>query len=846
MMAICVVAVVSLSSPADAIAAVSSAPCYSTLIPGYSVPLCNRKIQSKIKFGYGNFGVFDLRTSDPYQKKHPSYQWKTKPDKANGIDGVAYTQEDMNSMSKKNGGDAVYQIPKKMSDYGNAHLFADFQAMTPTHCALACDAVKECTGFSYKFMQCIFSENNAGLMRMGNNYKWSSQEFTTYWKSGSPARTSSKLVGQPSSDTIYQFPGLARFKSSVNCDVYFSLGEPCTHDAIAVGTSFTSDDRFDDLSSWDTLMPLDDGQDGTWKGAAPGAFDASKATSNDALVLETEHHDPAGSFTMPTSDEDCGCTFDTYVTSMVSAKTAVGYGVYEATLKSTASEFVNAFWMQGDTAEINVLKVEDGVASVSWFCFADQANQVTKSYNVSGVDLSKDTTATLSWNQDMFTVLINGKIAVQEETHACLKDIVMKPIFSVEVGDKLPATDGVAAGASFGKMTVNYFRSWSATSLHKGNGKPSKTKVTDENGISFYDRSQIEYECKGKVRSTDKATGPDARRMGLYQGPVPAGKWTAVCGMRLMASRKIIGRQSKAVNIPACGQLCDDTPGCTIFQYANNKNCLLFTDDVTSKYDVDVEDKTVNGRLVLENNVVFYRDVQYVKEGVDNSDNGDWAGYPGMLIPKANPAKPVECPTTAIAGMTVQCFARPAALGKLAGIDFDEDGVLDYGCPYAKTEIFKTTGQRNSKACSSKDCKDGVNDCPTKLVGANTGDEYIMKSALKRTTWEAKGFHTKDWHGQGALGEMTSEVCVKICKESCSCMAAGWWPVSGTCRLMATDTYRKEKSQVPRTRAPMWVADAHLFIKDMDHSENNYCDMNVFKAKSPPWAISSFKVTTPQ
>lgn len=107
------------------------------------------------------------------------------------------------------------------------------------------------------------------------------------------------------------------------------------------------------------------------------------------------------------------------------------------------------------------------------------------------------------------------------------------------------------------------------------------------------------------------------------------------------------------------------------------------------------------------------------------------------------PRLPISCPDSAYAlnnGFTKNCFSAPQALGTRAAIDLDQDSVIDYGCPYDRTEFYNGKGNRVSKACGVSQCKRGV--CPggtDEASGATLPPPFIRQSTREKSNggWDA-------------------------------------------------------------------------------------------------------------
>ena len=300
--------------------------------------------------------------------------------------------------------------------------------------------------------------------------------------------------------------------ASPMCDAYFSLGVPCQVEADGGKCEFLRDI---DLDEDDFVNSLTISTGDIYIGPPPSAFDTNLVTFEDGggITLETRHDDGTLGFTFPDDDVDyvC-CSYHTFATSMVAGKSLSGYGFYEVTMSSTAVEFTNTFWFQGKTAEINVLAAENGQATVSWYCFADQADQQEGVSDSFPLDIAQETTATLFYSEDRITVLVNGARVYSVATPECLKGAEMKPIFSVEVGQTLPSVERIDNGNSFGAMKVKYFRSWETEYI--------KNSLATDDYFSYYNkdadraktRPREDYEFNEGVGDANTSMQPDETR----------------------------------------------------------------------------------------------------------------------------------------------------------------------------------------------------------------------------------------------------------------------------------------------------------------------------------------------
>jgi hypothetical protein len=331
----------------------------------------------------------------------------------------------------------------------------------------------------------------------------------------------------------------------------------------------------------------------------------------------------------------------------------------------------------------------------------------------------------------------------------------------------------VANGASFGAMTVSFFRTWSSNFLVHRNR---------DGGVA----------C-----ASDPATGK--LYGGLYKGPVPPGRWQATCGQRLIGKRKF--KSSGGKTIVECGQMCIGYPGCVGFWWAlsENNKCRLYGDFVPQALD-------------------------------DVSLDDDAQGNIWMRMSEGVPKAALTC-DGATAGtfndFTEGCHNAPGAFGPRASIDIDGDDRIDYGCPYDKSEFVNRNNERSPKQCKPKnfvtaqgrDVSPGVS--PSSLSGNAQGYNQAAR-------WIKEGEHTRAWGSRGVLGPMTPDLCVQLCREECSCRAASWRFDKNHCWLMSTEYTNAYKNQAkPPPTAPIRM----LKYAHYEKRNPSGCDINALKAK---------------
>jgi hypothetical protein len=762
--------------------------CSSNVIPGYSKTLCDARVRPNTRVVV-NGNLFYLKNLRP-----------SIPDLQMNKETYGTSSQDLIDLY------GPFVMPQTDVSYGTVN-FEDWHPVSATHCALICDQSDDCHGFSFKTGQCWLIGANAEIQGAKN--------FVTYMKSTSSIRdsvliTASSFFPDKGSATLDPLIG------STKCDAYAGLGEPCTFDQVA-GTTAARDSATVGLSTFTPYLMLKDGAT-KWVGSAPSVFVESLAdTAGTGVTLNTEYDDGT-TFTFPSPDADCGCEYENFKTSIVSGAMA-GYGFYEAAFSTTATEFLSGFWFQGPEAEINVLQVENGVASVSWHCFGTE-DLTSAKYVVDGVDASDMVTATLHYTDTQITWLVNGKIAHQISTPECLKGVQMRPILSVEVGDVLPSTASLSSGDSMGAMTVAYYREWDTTFIVEDPSLYPAYGVADASASICAINTTIFGEA-GSYDSSNAWIPPDSFTSsipddagggnwgGLYKGPVPYAPqgyaWKAECGTRLLSERRIGAveywqddAQTVPQSISSCGQRCLDTDGCSNFWYEQrNHRCRVFYDHAAHvKNDVFLPAN-------LRGNVVMTL--------VPTTQTYKFNSY-GVAL------KPLLCVSpagNAGDGFSRECYSAPNAFGARATMDIDDDGIVDFGCPYDRSEFVNPAGKRVAKACTDLD-----RDCTVEDTAGTTVNEVCAKdsggnfeklhSAITPSKWVKFG-----WSNYTSGDAFSLEKCLDLCRTECSCKVASWREDRSQCWLLAKGKILKYRvtPATGATKLPLKVPTYTTFVK---------------------------------
>lgn len=666
----------------------------------------------------------------------------------------------------------------------------DWEASLAEDCAVLCDMHDECDAFLYIFGSCQFLGQLStwqSVSNVGDKQSIQPGTWIYYAKSTSVDRdTEHKRVVEALS-LPWPAPNLA----SPTCDSYFSLGVPCQVETTG-GTFEISRDV--DLDEDDFVNSLTLSTGDTWSGAAPSAFDTDLVTfeSGGGITLETRHDDGSLGFTFPDADADCACEYNTYATSIVAGKVVSGYGFYEVTMSSTAVEFANTFWLQGRTAEINVLKVENGLATVSWYCFADQVDQQQGASDSFQLDITEATTATLFYSEDRITVLVNGARVYSVATPECLKGAEMKPIFSVEVGETLPSTDGVANGDSFGAMKVKYFRSWDT--------KYIKSTLATDDYFCYYNKDADPTKTRPRVGfGHNEGVGDAGTYTGVYVGPVPTEttRWIAQCGIQGQGIRKI--RVTPHKSIGECGEMCELTSGCTSFTYAytrGNPNKL----NTTAGGGVD---KTQKNKNKEKSSVctLFADKALYAQSKHDDEKSAESQGHVYFATHDKEPAGiPVPCTAGGLnSNYITHCNAGSSGYGFQSAVDVDDDGTLDFGCPIATASTGK---QCSTDQCPDKSLYDDNGGGLEKFKCPTNSEGNINRPAKKITKakWDELGLDKSsrgEFYGERIPGQNVPSnlpLCLALCDDDCTCAAVSYMEQKNECYLQSKNPYRKYRT----------------------------------------------------
>jgi hypothetical protein len=756
--------------------------CANNVVAGYSKPLCDARVKPgkrDIKVNLQN-----MRPSDPFINFNVR-TWTGLKD-GNGNPSGFTTAE---LLARYKG----YVLPNDDMYYGTPR-FEDWDPSSATHCALICNLKDDCHGFSFKLGTCWVMGSTPILQ--------TSIGWTSYVKATASTRDTITLEN-PSFLPNSGVATLDALTGSTQCDAYAGLKEPCTFDQVA-GTTSNYESL---LGDFDPYLMLSTPGAGKWTGAAPSQFEESLvSTANGKTVLGTMYDSDPNNFAPP--DADCGCEYENYKSSIISGSSS-GYGFFESAFKSDAGEFLNGFWLQGPESEINILKVENGVASVSYHCFTDQENQeASADITITGVDITATTTATLFYTAEQITWLVNGKIVHSIATPVCLQGMSMRPILSIEVGDILPTTTGLASGASMGSMEIDYFRRWDTTFV--ADEPSSYPPMSTVSAIPF---CAINTTLFGTPGATSPAWSPPAAYLseigagangyggnfgGLYKGPVPpapAGKaWKAECGTRQLSQRRL-GRVMYNMTISQCGAVCLQTGGCANFWWGQREGnaCRMFMDFLPSFKRDTMVTQDLRGNVLMT----------LVDSGLSAP----------VFDSFGSAHTPFVCPTVDDeTGFERNCYTAPKAFGTRANVNVNKIGgstikseisVVDFGCPYDRTEFVNAAGNRKASACFTTeqallderciatDASGAVNElCPKK-----NNNFYLPRGDITPAIWTARGHAARPSYPNGA---MTPQLCVNMCRDECSCHAASWRSDREQCWLMSRRFNRKYRAY-PKT-----------------------------------------------
>jgi hypothetical protein len=436
----------------------------------------------------------------------------------------------------------------------------------PHSCAELCDLDENCQGFASNSPHCL----------MFNTPE-------TYLLKGASAEYANRILADPTSNAVVTKAAKAGmgnlgprmyFKSSLNskdiCQSASYFSKPCVpFDGYLWGEATEIDvSAMDDKLTW--------GSDDTeWLGTAPAEFKSTNVQANSIAALY------APGATYSAADPDCGCEYGKWTTGIKSGA-AVGYGFYETKLKTTATEFSNVFWMQGEDAEINILKVTEadansgkGKATVSWHCFDAQGSTESEESSEFEVDIANVVTAGLLFTEAKLEVIVNNVVVYTRDTPTCMQGKTMKPIFSVEAGNTLPTE----SATSDGEMTISYLRKWTPTVPAAGGADYLCDSVysagTTEGNVQGVWKTCNDKTYKDPTTSIPTA-GSHCKHLGPYEG-LAAGRHyeKGLCGLSALRKRqhKLLPPAEYSSDYRVRGEpsrgaeACDATDSCVAVHY---------------------------------------------------------------------------------------------------------------------------------------------------------------------------------------------------------------------------------------------------------------------------------------
>lgn len=173
---------------------------------------------------------------------------------------------------------------------------------------------------------------------------------------------------------------------------------------------------------------------------------------------------------VPSGESECNCGYSDITTPLVVSKTKLKYGFFEISAKMAKAQLLSAFWLQGNSGEINVFETvpqsmygSNGVSnSNNYHCFnavATAASTEDNRMEIPGFDPSTAfNTYGIDWSSAGVKFYINGALVRTLSTNQIAKsgclDQSMSVIFSMETLE----SEGVPS--NFGTKTTQlaYFR----------------------------------------------------------------------------------------------------------------------------------------------------------------------------------------------------------------------------------------------------------------------------------------------------------------------------------------------------------------------------------------------------
>jgi len=544
------------------------------------------------------------------------------------------------------------------------------------------------------------------------------------------------------------------FKTSMNsqdvCQATTMIGKPCVpFDGYKWGTATAIDvSAMSNGLTWGT-------DDTAWLGTAPAEFKAENVGA-DTIVAK---HDPSASYSE--ADPDCGCEYGKWTTGIKSGD-LVGYGFYEAKLKTTAVEFSNVFWMQGEDSEINILKVSEanpntgkGTATVSYHCFNSEGSTETEESTEFEVDYADVITAGLLYTEDKIEVIVNNVVRYSKDTPSCLKDKVMKPIFSLETGNTLPSESTTADGT----MTIQYLKKWSPT---------VPTSNEDYLCQSVYSGdSQTQKACTDSSFRGGTAAS-HCNHLGPYEG-LAAGRHydKGLCGLSVLRKKQHRLKPPLAYSTtdfrvrgdPSVGAAaCDETDSCVALHYYPQRTTNGVLEEGYSMLMGSGTTRTDEGTQ----GILFLRKTAVSDNCVDDDVNDDFTKVCNEKTRSGS--KFYRCPVP-IAGQAGKYHFRNMPDASVLKVLSDQENIPDLKIGYKVGD----TGNKVSIPGTYAECKAMVMESRAAMRTKFAADTSVAESAIPEH-WLCNEFQ---WKSKATTDEPLAGECTPAMFSTTSTSATG-------------------------------------------------------------------------
>ena len=298
---------------------------------------------------------------------------------------------------------------------------------------------------------------------------------------------------------------------------------------------------------------------------------------------------------VPSGESECNCGYSDITTPLVVSKTKLKYGFFEISAKMAKAQLLSAFWLQGNSGEINVFETvpqsmygSNGVSnSNNYHCFnavATAASTEDNRMEIPGFDPSTAfNTYGIDWSSAGVKFYINGALVRTLSTNQIAKsgclDQSMSVIFSMETLE----SEGVPS--NFGTKTTQlaYFRYYT---------KDTSISAVSAAGAKSCEDLGWQPVVNGVCGESDEGLGPNGVNSCYLQASFQAAESTCTAaGARLctaaeLSSKVTVGTGCNAGASWGAGAACTASCACVVVRAALRSSfmCARLSCHIHTKY----------------------------------------------------------------------------------------------------------------------------------------------------------------------------------------------------------------------------------------------------------------------